>query len=204
MGLLIALYAKVHGYPHHHGTVFVAAITAFWIAWPTEDEKRSFNVRQHRAMQGMIALLLCLIAINIWDAAVVIQREYRYPYSGSEDAAKYLKSVGADRGHVFGFLFGINAVQAYFDHNILSNIPTAYYHNGLPLQGDSLNLDELNRIKPEYIVAYSGEPQLMMEVGIPELVSRGYELVHFSDGYYLYKRAVYQRESYFILRRTAP
>ncbi|HEY4959213.1 MAG TPA: hypothetical protein VII29_00020 [Terriglobales bacterium] len=204
MGLLIALYAKVHGYPHHHGTVFIAAITAFWIAWPSEDETRSFNVRQHRAMHGMIALLLCLFAVNIWDAAVVIQREYRYPYSGSKDAAMYLKSVGADRGKVFGFLFGVNAVQAYFDHNILANIPTAYYHNGLPLVGDTLNVAELNRVRPEYIVAYSGEPQLMIRVGIPELESRGYKMVHFSDGYYMYKQAVYQRESYFILRRVQP
>lgn len=204
LSLLIALYAEVHGYPHHHGTVFVAAITAFWIAWPTEDETRSFNLRQHRALHGMIALLLCLFAVNIWDATVVVQREYRYPYSGSKDAAMYLKSVGADQGNVFGFLFGVNAVQAYFDHNILANIPTAYYHNGLPLVGDTLDVDELNRVRPQYIVAYSGEPQLMIRVGIPELESRGYKMVHFSDGYYMYKQGVYQRESYFILRRVQP
>ncbi len=93
--------------------------------------------------------------VNIWDAAVVIQREYLYPYSGSQDAATYLKSVGADRGKVFGYLFGVNAVQAYFDHNILANIPTAYYHNGLPLVGDYIDDEELNRVRPEYIVAYS-------------------------------------------------
>ena len=204
LGLLIALYAKVHGYPHHHGTIFIAAITAFWIAWPTEDQQRSFNTQERWMTNGMIAVLLCLCVVNIWDAAVVIQREYRYPYSGSKDAADYLKSVGADHGPIFGFLFGVNAIQAYFDHKILSNIPTAYYHNGLPLVGDYINVDELNRVRPEYIVAYSSDPQLMIKVGIPELGARGYELVHFSDGYYLYKRAVYQRESYFILRRVHP
>ncbi len=204
VGLLLALYAKVHGYPHHHGTVFIAAIAAFWIAWPTGDEMHSLRGRQQQAMRGMVVLLLCLFAVNIWDAAVVIQREYRFPYSGSEDAAQYLKSVGADHSTVFGFLFGVNAVQAYFDHNILSNIPTAYYHNGLPLVGDVLNVAELNRVRPEYIVAYSCEPQLMIKIGIPELESRGYKMVHFSDGYYLYKQAVYQRESYFILRRVQP
>jgi hypothetical protein len=204
LGLLMALYAEVHGYPHHHGTLFIAAITAFWIAWPTERETRSFNLRQHRAMHGMIALLLCLFAVNIWDAAVVIPREFRYPYSGSQDAANYLKSVGADYGNVFGYLFGVVAVQAYFDHNILANIPDSYYHHGLPLVGDSINVEELNRIKPEYIIAYSSEPQLMVETGIPEMRTNGYEMVHFSDGYYLYKQGVYQRESYFILRRVQP
>ncbi len=204
LGLLIVLYAKVHGYPHHHGTVFIAAITAFWVAWPTGDEMRSLSVRQQQAMRGMVVLLLCLFAVNIWDAAVVIQREYRYPYSGSQDAARYLKSVGADRGDVFGYLFGVVAVEAYFDHNILKNLPTAYYHHGLPLIGDSINEEELNRIRPEYVIAYSADPQLMIKVGIPDLESRGYKMVHFSDGYYLYKQAVYQRESYFILRRVQP
>jgi hypothetical protein len=204
LGLLIALYAGVHGYPHHHGTAFIAAITAFWIAWPTANETRSFSVRQHRTMHGMFALLLCLCAVNIWDAAIVVQREYRYPYSGSEDAAQYLKSVGADRGNIFGYLFGVVAVQAYFDHNVLQNLPTAYYHHGLPLVGDYINVAELNRVKPEYLVAYSADPQLMVQVGIPELESHGYKMVHFSDGYYLYKQTVYQRESYFILRRVQP
>ena len=204
VSLLIALYSKVHGYPHHHGTLYIAAITAFWVAWPTAKEAQSFNIRERREMQGMIALLLCLVAVNVWDAVVVIQREYRYPYSGSEDAANYLKSVGADRGNVFGYLFGVVAVQAYYDHNILKNLPTTYYHHGLPLIGDYINEEELNRIRPEYIVAYSADPQLMVQFGIPEMESRGYKMVHFSDGYYMYKRAVYQRESYFILRRVHP
>jgi len=31
--------------------------------------------------------------------------------------------------------------------------------------------------------------------------SLGYELVHFSDGYFIYKRSVAERESYLIFRR---
>jgi hypothetical protein len=204
LGLLLALYAKVHGYPHHHGTVFIAAVTAFWVAWPTGDEESSFSTRERWAMHGMTFLFLCLIAVNLWDAAVVVKREYRFPYSGGEDAASYLKSVGADHGSIFGYLFGIVSVQAYFDHNIVANIPSAYYHHGLPIKGDTIDVPELYRIQPEYIVAYSAEPEAMAAVGIPELESYGYSVVHFSDGYYLYKRAVYQRESYFILRRIHP
>jgi hypothetical protein len=155
-------------------------------------------------MHGMMALLLCLCAINIWDAAVVIHREYLYPYSGAEDAARYLKSVGADHGPMFGFLYGVVGVQAFFDHNILANIPTAYFHHGLPLNGNNLDVDDLHRVNPEYIIAYTNEPEVMLQLGIPQLTAQGYEVVHFSDGYYLYKRAVYERGVYFILRRTRP
>ena len=202
VGLLIAFYGAIHGAAHHHGTVFVAAIVGLWIAWPTEQEIQAFKTHEKLGLMAVNGLLLLLCAINIWDAAVVIHREYLYPYSGAEDAAKYLKSVGADRGPMFGLLFGTVAVQAYFDHNIFANNPTAYFHHGLPLYATFLDVDLLHRVKPEYVVAYSMDPELMLQTGVGELTSRGYELVHFSDGYYLYKRSVFEREVYFIFRRV--
>jgi len=204
VGLMIALYSVVHGYAHHHGTVLIAAITALWIAWPTAEELRSMTGPQTWALRGMLALLWIYCFINIWDAAVVIRREYLYPYSGADDAVRYLKSVGADKQPTFGLLYGVAAVQAQFDHNIFANLPTTYFHHGLPLVGTVLDTDALRQIQPEYVVVYSDSPDLMMATGTPELTSRGYEIVHFSDGYYLYKRAVYQRESYFIFRRVQP
>ncbi len=41
VGLMVAIYAVIHGYAHHHGTAFVAAITAFWIAWPDAEERHA-------------------------------------------------------------------------------------------------------------------------------------------------------------------
>jgi len=191
----------VHGAAHHHGTVFVAAIAGLWIAWPTEEEVLSSSQFDGMGMKGAQALLLLLCGINIWDSAVVIEHEYAFPYSGGKDAADYLRAVGAHRQVMFGFIHGITAIQAYYDHNIFANTQTAYYHHGLPLN-DTLHLDELYRQKPEYVVAYSDTPNLMLQIAAPELTANGYSLVHFSDGYYLYKRGVYERETYFIFRRN--
>lgn len=202
VGLLIIFYGAIHGAAHHHGIVFIAAITGLWIAWPGNEERRTFGGHQHLGLMAVNALLLILSALNIWDAAVVIKREYLYPYSGARDAAQYLKAVGADRGPMFGLLFGVVGVQAYFDHNIFVNNPTTYFHHGLPLDVTMLNVDMLYQVKPEYVVTYSMDPELMLQTGAGELTSRGYELVHFSDGYYLYKRSIFERETYFIFRRT--
>lgn len=204
VGLMIALYSVVHGWAHHHGTVFIAAITALWIAWPTSEEQELFNERETWALRGMIALLWSLCLINIWDSAVVVKREYLYPYSGADDAARYLKSVGADKGPMFGLLYGIVAVQAHFDHNVFANLTTTYFHHGMPLVANILDPDLLQRIQPEYVVVFSDDPRLVLATGIPELTTRGYEIVHFSDGYYLYKRTVYERQTYFIFRRVQP
>ncbi len=52
VGSLIALYALIHGYAHHHGTVFLAAITALWIAWPGSEEQHCFHRLERRALHA--------------------------------------------------------------------------------------------------------------------------------------------------------
>jgi hypothetical protein len=205
---LIGFYAAVHGFAHHHGTVFVAAIMGTWVAWPAPDEERVFTERDKLYMRGMIALLIILCAVNTWDAVVVIQREYRYPYSGAGDAATYLKAAGADRGDVFGYMFGMNAVQAYFDQKILSNWPTSYVHASTAFKIGDVHIDQIERIRPEYIVVSAGVRQEELQgflnlMGQP-LSAAGYELVHISDGYQFTKRSVYERDVYFIFRRIHP
>ena len=187
--LMVALYSLVYGYAHHQGTVFIAAIAGIWFAWPSKDEQRTFQIRDRRLLQGMAVLLLCLCAVNIWDSAVVIKRDYLYPYSGAEDAANYLKAVGADRGPIFGYGFGISGVQAYFDHNILANIPTSYTHNGQP-GWHNMNVEQAREASPEYLVVFSVDPDILMRYDGPTIASLGYKLVHFSDGYYFFKQGV--------------
>jgi hypothetical protein len=156
----------------------------------------------------MVGLLLILCAVNIWDAAVVIGREYKYPYSGAEDAANYLKTAGAERGDIFGYMFGMNAVQAYFDHKILSNWPTAYVHLSVNCINEFLDLEQIAKVRPEFIVVAAGvrqqDLQTMLGSVSPPLSSVGYTLVHVSDGYMFTKRSVYEREVYFIFRRVQP
>lgn len=204
IALLIALYAVVHGYAHHHGTVFVAVITGLWVLWPREEEQRQSNSQGRLMLRGVVTLLLCLCGVNIWDAAVVIRREYLYPYSGAEDAAAYLKAVHATEQPLMGYLFGIVAVQAYFPHNIFANTPNAYFHLAFPFTASTLDVDEIKRIAPEYIVTYSIDPQVQLDTNGPTFASLGYSLVHFSDGYYLYKQGIYQREAYLIFRHIHP
>ena len=138
VSLLIALYVKVHGYSHHHGTVTIATIAALWSAWPNSQEMRAFSGLERKFTQAMIALLLMFCGIQIWDAVVVIKHEYLYPYSGAEDAAKYIKSAVDEGKPIMGYLYGVAGIQPYFDHNIFANMPTSYFHHGTPLHGQFL------------------------------------------------------------------
>jgi hypothetical protein len=201
-GLLIFFYVKVYGAAHHHGTVFLAAIAGLWIAWPTPEQQLAFSTGERRATHVMVAVLACMFAMNILDAAVAIRNDYRYPYSGAEDAANYLKSVGAERESIFGYMYGVTGVQAYFDHGILSNMPTSYYHHGVPLKGRFIDSDELVAAMPDYLLIHSIAPDIEFKRIDPALNAVGYRLVHFSDGYMFFKQAVWERQVYFIYHKV--
>jgi hypothetical protein len=204
LALLVPFYVYVRGWPHQQGTVFLAVMAALWIAWPKEGELPGLSRQQLIAHTGMVAILACLVAYQSWNAVVIIKHDYEFPYSGAEDAAKYLKSVGADRGIIFGYLYGIVAVQAYFDHNILANYPTAYFHHSTTSLAAKLDPDELRLAAPKYLVvpSWSEPDRTYRELYRPMMGSLGYTLVHVSDGYLLTKRGWKDRQVYFIFRRT--
>jgi hypothetical protein len=197
-------YSVVNGWAHQQGTIFLAAIIGLWIAWPTQKEEMAFSPRERWTHLAMIVALICLFSYQIWNAAGIIRNDYRYPYCGAEDTAKYLKSVGADRQPIVGYLYGMVAVQAYFDHNILANLPTAYAHHGLPFRGVKLDLKELEGLAPEYVVftAWEDPENTLNGVYAPFMSAAGYSLVHVSDGYLLWKRSWELRQVYFVFRRN--
>jgi hypothetical protein len=202
--LMLFLFVAVHGRVHHHGTVFIAAIAGLWIAWPTSQEMQGFSSFDRLSTRAMSGLLACLLCVNIWDAAAAMRHDYLYPYSGSDDAASYLKQVRADESSIFGYTYGMAAVQAFFDHNILVNIPTTYYHEGLPLHGEVIDFREIRAEAPQYVIIFSHVPEVEFKALDPPLRSSGYGLVHFSDGRIFYKRFVAFATSYFIYRRVWP
>jgi hypothetical protein len=203
--LAMAVFYGFYGWVHHQGTIFIAAIAGLWILWPTSQDGKAFSARRRWTHQAMVAGLTCLLGYQAWNAAVVVRNDYRYPYCGAEDAAKFLKSVGADRRPIFGYLYGMVALEAYFDHNIQGNRPTAHFHHGAPFSGVSLDPAELEIYAPEYVVlpCWYDPDTAFRTVFEPFMHAAGYSLVHISDGYLLSKRGWDIRQVYFIYRRNS-
>ena len=204
VSLLILLYVTIHGRPHHHGIVFLAAMAAFWIAWPTDNQSRLFSNWQRLATWGMTALLALMLSLNVWDGYAALLQDYLFPYCGSQDAAQFLKQVAADNTVIYGYTFGTSAVSAYFDRNIFSNMPTTYYHQGLPGHGAILDYDEIAAVSPAYLVLFSTNELADFRSIDPQLRANGYALVHFSKGNIFYKRFAFDTSSYFIYQRKYP
>lgn len=201
VSLMIFMYLRISGRPHHHGTVFLAAITGIWIAWPKQGEPKSLSRAARIATNSMVVLLAALFCLNIWDAGVAMRNDYRYPYSGSEDAAKFLKQVGADRATIYGYTYGMSAIQAYFDHDILANTPTTYIHYGKPFYAFEVDFNEIQSRAPLYVIIFSAIPDKDFRTVSGPLAKLGYRLVHFSDGHLFYKRSDFGAAAYFIFAR---
>jgi hypothetical protein len=202
--LVLGILYGYYGLAHHQGTIFIAAITGLWIAWPTAQETKTFSAWGRWTHQALVVGLVCLLAYQVWNAVAVIRNEYRYPYSGAEDAAKYLKSVGADREPLIGYGDYMAGVQAYFDRNIQINKPTTYFHHGEPLDRGSVSGAEIQSYAAAYVVFTCwSQCESEFQTGFdPFMHTYGYSLVHSSDGYLLSKRGWDMRQVYFIYHRN--
>jgi succinate dehydrogenase hydrophobic anchor subunit len=192
-----------YGWPHHIGTIFIALVAGLWIAWPTTEETKAFTTLEKRTHWVLTAMLVALLGYHVWNGAVIISNDYMLPYSGAEDAANYLKAVGADHQVILGIGYGMVGVEAYFDHPIEVNRPTAYFHHGARGTPPRHVAD----YNPDYIVMPCfqrcetvDDPLEDASLGTP----LRYFLVHASRGYVLDKRGWYMRQDYFIYRKSVP
>lgn len=177
--------------PQHLGAIVVALIVSLWIAWPQEK-------RWHPELVITSLVLCTMFAIHtVWTVSAW-RHDYEAPYSGSRDAAMYLKQIGADHARIFGFCYPMVAIQAYFDHSIFANWPTAYLHATKNEEAGTCVLEPQPNY--DYVVTplHQGDEDPYAEA----LRSRGYEPVHVSPGRAFFKQGFWMTDTFTIYRRS--
>jgi len=121
IAFLLLLFAKVYANYWHCGALTLIVVTALWIAWPTQpNEARG----PERVLYALVLLgVISLSVVQIYWSAKTLTMDYSGAYSGSLDAANYLRSVGADASSTCGFDYNSVAVQPYFRESIFGNYP---------------------------------------------------------------------------------
>jgi hypothetical protein len=121
MAALLGFFIKVYGSLWHCGALTLIAVAALWIAWRSPERCAP---RLQRALQALLLVGLAgLFALHIYWSARTFAMDYSRPYSGSLDAANFLRSVGADARTTCGIGFFTSAVQPYFRESIYQNWP---------------------------------------------------------------------------------
>ncbi len=118
---LLVLFAKVYVNFWHCGVLTLILVTALWIAWPMQpNEARG----PERVLFALVLLgVISLSVVQVYWSAKTLAMDYSGAYSGSLDAANYLRSAGAAASSTCGFDYNSVAVQPYFRESIFGNWP---------------------------------------------------------------------------------
>ena len=119
---------------HHVGLLFIALLSAIWIAY-----ERAVPQRASPALDRSLILLLAVIsACQVTWSFVSIRADRRGSYDPGRATATYL--MAHPSRNVVGFGFYTVAIQPYFAHSPFSNIRSSYWIWGV---GD--NIDKLHQ-----------------------------------------------------------
>jgi hypothetical protein len=205
LALMVGLYVYVNGWPHQQGTVFLAIMTGIAIAWPTEEVRTSWGSADWLGYRILLAILSATLLYQAYVASITIRNEVRLPYSGAEDMARYLTPAVAQGKIICGYQYGMVAINAYFDHNVFSNLHRAYYHHSLSEFDPQTVFHQIRACGGDYVVLQwwdsPDEIKLGRELEAP--MSRwGYLLDHASDGYMLTKAGYTYRQIYLAFKKV--
>jgi len=192
VGGMLAFHSFAYGGPHHEGTIVIAIIVALWMAWPhPEDAKPRWFRPAATLVLGLMFGVQTYWAVDSW------RNDYRLPYSGAADAARYLRSVNADPAQTCGLGFGITALHPYFPAGHLANWPYAYMHQSKSVES-TIDRPDFSEC-PAYLVLveWSSNPD---PNGL--LPKHGFNLVHTSPGHMFFKEFYWAQQTYLIYRRA--
>jgi len=193
IGGLLVFNAFIYGAPHHTGAIVIAIVLILWLSWPEPGEGIP------RLFAPVSLVILCVVfGVQTYWAVSAWRHELRDPYSGSRDAANYLRAIGADHALIEGYHFDVVAIQPYFDHNIFENWSTSYVHHSRDTE-PLLSMFDRGFPPPEYLVNPS-------ETGDTDhnqryLAEQGYQSIHVSPGRVLFKDGAWVAETFTIYRR---
>jgi len=193
VGGLLFFHIRIYGGPHHEGAIVVAIVVALWVSWPNADQNTPAWF-----LPVSIVILCGVFGLQTVWAVSAIRHDLSAPYSGSKDVATYLREVGADRLQTVGLFFSNVAVNAYFDHNIFVNWPTAYVHQSL---AGSKAINQLDFAEPPDFVVVGFEDGSLASVS-QELSEVGYYPVHVSPGSIFFKQGIWRMETFVVYKRS--
>jgi hypothetical protein len=196
-GTLCLFGTIVYSQAWHLGTLFLAWLFAIWISayktrvtWPT------------------IAALTAVIGFQCYWTARAVQYDWSHAYSGSLEAAEYLRQnsePGSPPGGLYAIGYSSTALQPYFSANIFSN-----FHDGArPAYWDWSKQNTAN--DPSALFASSRRDQVLVGFTEPWNEKRwcdllellGYQAVRHFGGDTFWQTGVFEHESFDLYRKVS-
>ncbi|MDR3402428.1 MAG: hypothetical protein P4L99_08010 [Chthoniobacter sp.] len=204
-GGLLALFAFRFFSVWHQGMLFALLIWHAWIAW-VSPVRRPLASTSSETWQRLASMALTVTAVvHVWWAVMAGWHDYQFPYSGSREAAQYLREHGLDRERIHAFKFSTCAVLLYLDRNPFANIapfmPGAFWvwkQTAFATQSPA----EIVKGDPPWILVGAQLSPAVEPDPWPQLP--GYAMERAFLGRSIWKDDYYRTDSYYLYRRVAP
>jgi hypothetical protein len=202
---LLALFAFRFYSVWHQGILFALLIFHAWLAWGSPRRWRIGPIPD-RCWPGLITGVLTVTAgVHVWWCALAGWLDWKLPYSGTREAALYLRAHGLDRQRIHLFKFSGCAILLYLDHNPFANVapfmPGSFWAWTKDAFAGQNPAGVLQGDPPWILVGVQMQPPIDPKPAPP---LPGYEIEHVFAGRMIWKDGIYQTDSYYLYRRVAP
>ncbi len=190
---LIGFGGIVYTQVWHTGTLFLAWLAAMWIS--------GSHIKLTRTA---LAVLLAVIGIQCFWTAKSSLYDFYNSYSGSKEAAAYLKSSRLAQHPLLAYGYSCTALQPYFKHGIFSNYAPGKafwdWSTRNPVNEPGLLFAPQ---APEYaIVGYKLASDMEWLSG--PLKQSGYTKVKHFSGHLFWRTSIFEAEDFDLYRHTQP
>lgn len=169
LGLLSIFYCN----DWHLGYEFLVIVFSIVVMCNTNNIQK-IDVKSNKSFYFFI--IIVLISQLIWTVKSSIF-EKRYLYSASAEVVKYLKENKFENNKIVGMNFHVIAVNPYFEKNIFSNTPYAYWY----WRKDTLK--DINFYEnPIILFDKFGKSEIFEnpdKYGIKEYINKNYDIIVF-------------------------
>ena len=190
--LLCAVFGLIYSQVWHQGLLFLVWLFAIWIA-----------ANNTKITTPAIAALIVVIAFQCYWTIQSVRYDWSYPYSGSQEAARFLQQADIPRLQLYAIGYACTGIQPYFAANIFANFNpgrrVAYWDwsSRNHVNQDSENLAAL---RPDYVlVGYKGIGEHLIWTRLVK--KAGYQMERHFDGNVFWHTRVLEPEAFDLYRR---
>ena len=192
---LCALGSIIYMQVWHLGLLFLVWLFAIWIS--------AANTKSSASLWA--ALVIVIVFQGYWTVRS-ITFDWVHAYSGSLEAARYLRTAGISKSPVMGIGFSSTAIQPYFAANLFTNVSGGNSRPAFWTWSTHNHVNEPSPLfssrRPEYvIVGYKGLDEKKRWAQMVNMA--GYQPVRHFDGNLFWRTAILEPEAFDLYKRGA-
>jgi hypothetical protein len=187
--LLCAVAAVIYSQVWHQGILFLAWLFALWIA-----------ALAAKPGKATVAAMILVIMIQSYWTYKSVRYDWRFPYSGSREAAGFLQTRDIPSADLYAIGYACTGIQPYFARNIFGNFAGGSFWDWSRRSHVNQDAAHLDSLRPKFvIVGYKGSYEQELWTG--EVRAAGYLRVAHFEGNLFWKTRILEPESYDLYQR---